>query len=282
MTRWTWSLCAARRLDLPESRSINDERLVPLELAQTLYEKVGTKYKLGFYRHLASYEFALTFLKPRDKVLDIGCGTGYGSSLLAEGCAQVVGIDYSQEAVDYAVKKYSFSKTSFICCNAAETGLPDCGFDAVCSVQVIEHMKDQEAFIKEVLRVLKPGGLFFAATPNTLTYSPGAEVGFDFHHKEYEPAELEDFLSGFFPSVEVYGLFAKSLLARLMHDKDMSLFWRKSWIRLLPRLVRKEIRRRKWRRNRDREVSTADYEVAKGRPMDDSLDLIAVCRKGSA
>jgi ubiquinone/menaquinone biosynthesis C-methylase UbiE len=274
-------LSAGEENSLPKSWTIDDERIVPLELAETLYEKVGTKYKLGFYRHLASYEFALTHLKPQDRVLDVGCGTGYGSSLLAGSCAEVVGIDYSADAIEYALKQYSSPKCSFICGDAAKTDLAENSFDAVCSVQVIEHMQDQEGFVKEVKRVLTPGGVFVAATPNTLTYSPGAEVGFDFHYKEYEPAELVEFLAGFFPTVELYGLFAKSILARLMHDKDMSLFWRRSWIRLMPRLVRKEIRRVLWRRNRDSEVSTADYEVAKDRPMDDSLDLIAVCRKGN-
>jgi SAM-dependent methyltransferase len=253
--------------------------MVPLELAGQLFDKVGPRYKLCFYRHLAAYEFALSQLRPEDRVLDLGCGTGYGTAILAERCAEVTGVDYSTEAVGYAAEHYGSPKCTFREGNALNTGLPDGSVDAVCSVQVIEHIEDQEGFVKEVLRVLAPGGRFVVATPNKATYSPDADVGFAYHHKEYRGQELADFLSRHFSSVRLYGLFAKSVLARVYHDKDLSRYGRGRLLGVMPRFVRKKVRKLLWHRHKSSEISTGDFLVTDDMPVDDSLDLVAVCRK---
>lgn len=274
---------------MAQSRTIDDERMVPLELAGQIFGSVGPRYRLCFYRHLAAYEFALSQLRPEDRVLDLGCGTGYGTTLLAESCAEITGVDYSAEAVAYASEHYGSPKCTFREGDALNTGLPDGSVDAVCSVQVIEHIEDQEGFIKEVLRVLAPGGRFVVATPNKATYSPDADVGFAYHYKEYRGQELADFLSGYFTSVGLYGLFGKSVLARVYHDKDLSRYGRATGplykvaaprlLGVMPRFVRKKVRKLLWHRHKDSEITTGDFVMTDDMPVDDSLDLVAVCRK---
>jgi ubiquinone/menaquinone biosynthesis C-methylase UbiE len=236
--------------------------MVPLELAEQLFDKVGPRYKLCFFRHLAAYEFALSLLRPQDRVLDLGCGTGYGTSVLAGRCAEIVGIDYCEDAIEYARKQYGSTGCSFTCADALNTGLPGGSVDVVCCVQVIEHMKDQEGFVSGVLRVLTSGGRFVVATPNKATYSPDADVGFAYHHKEYRAPELVEFLSKYFSSVKLYGLFARSVLARAYHDRDLRRYSRGSLLAFMPRFVRKKVRKLIWHRHKDSEISTNDFQVS--------------------
>ena len=262
------------------SKTIDDERMVPLDLAAKLYGKVKPGYKLCFYRHVAAYDYVAGLLEPRHRVLDVGSGTGYGSSILAGRCAHLTGVDYSHEAVEYATKNYGCEKCVFRVGDALHTGLPDACVDVVCAVQVLEHMADQKGFILEVLRVLAPGGRFAAVTPNKVTFSPDSEVGFSFHYKEYRARELVEFLSGFFAQVRLYGLFATSLVSRVHHDKKLSRMGRGRLLGLMPVFIRKKVRKFIWHMRKDSEITAKDFEVTDSLPVEDSLDLVAVCQSG--
>ena len=264
---------------MTHERTIDDERMVPLELAEQLFGRVGPRYKLCFFRHRRAYEFVLSVLEPGDRVLDIGCGTGYGTSMFASRCAELTGIDYSRDAIQYASEHYGSSRCNFRQGDALDTGMPEGSLDMVCCVQVIEHMKDQEGFIKEVLRILSPGGRLVVVTPNKATYSSDVDVGFAYHFKEYYAVELEEFLSEFFPVVEMYGLFGKSVLARAYHDRDLRRYSRGSLLAIMPRFVRKKVRKLIWHRHKNSEISTNDFQVTDNMPAEDSLDLVAVCRR---
>ena len=80
--------------------------------------------------------------------------------------------------------------------------IPDNSFDRVISFQVIEHIKDDEAFLIEIKRVLKPGGLAIVTTPNinfTLTRNP-------WHQREYQCDELKKLAENIFSKVEIQGI----------------------------------------------------------------------------
>jgi SAM-dependent methyltransferase len=268
--------------DHPLERTIYDERMIPLELHRQMFGPAGARYQLCFYRHSAQYEFIRTLLRPGDRVLDLGCGTGYGSAVLAPACAGLVGIDYSPEAVAYAREHFGSDKCAFREGDALHTGLPDGSVDFVCTVQVIEHMANQEGFMKEVLRVLAPGGRFVAATPNKTTYSPEGKVGFAFHHKEYHASELNDFLSRYFTQVRMHGLFGRSLLCQAHYDRGLRRYCRGTWLNLMPAYFRRRLRKFVWQRHKRSRISTGDFRVTDRLPIDDSLDLIAVCWKENA
>jgi 2-polyprenyl-6-hydroxyphenyl methylase/3-demethylubiquinone-9 3-methyltransferase len=105
-------------------------------------------------------------LKPKSKVLDIGCGAGFLTNDLAERGHAVTGIDLSEKSLEVA-RKTDVTK-SVIYENASATALPylDDSFDVVCAMDLLEHVTEPEKVVSESARVLKPGGLFFFHTFN--------------------------------------------------------------------------------------------------------------------
>mgnify|MGYP003383426596 CR=1 FL=1 len=128
------------------------------------------KASLGGYviylMHLASYRFARTYCAGR-RVLDFGCGSGYGAASLADVAESVIAVDVSAEAVAFAADRYEAPNLSFRKIEGAGP-LPfeDDQFDVVLSFQVIEHVDDEAAYLREARRVLKPGGVMIIVTPN--------------------------------------------------------------------------------------------------------------------
>jgi len=114
------------------------------------------------FEHLQRYKYAAK--KCKGKILDLGCGTGYGSKILFDKGSEVYAIDNSKEAIGYAKKNYSGPK--YHCNSAEQLPFEDNFFDAVCAFEVIEHIKDPEAVLNEAHRVLKRNGDLFISTPN--------------------------------------------------------------------------------------------------------------------
>jgi len=150
--------------------------------------------------HMNRYFFASQFAK--DKViLDIACGSGYGCSLLSEaGAKKVVGVDISQEAIDYCQKKYS--GIEFLQGGVEKIPLDDKSVDVVVSFETIEHVNEQsqKKFMEEIKRILKNDGLLIISTPNSLVYPKGNE----FHIKELSVDEFKMIVSDKFRNVNLY------------------------------------------------------------------------------
>src|SRR5207244_12483798 len=100
---------------------------------------------------------ALPWCRGRD-VRDGACGVGYGSAYLAREARSVVGVDRDEGAIAYALRRYAGAGVEFRVCDLLELDLPDASFDTVCSFETIEHLPDPEAFLDQVVRVLRPGG----------------------------------------------------------------------------------------------------------------------------
>lgn len=176
------------------------ERVVPERSGEGLA-------RANLIRHKVAYLHARKKSLEAKRVLDVGCGTGYESAMVATPNREVVGIDTSDEAVEWARTMYRDENASFLTMPATELRFPDDSFDAVCSVQSIEHFDDVEVFLSEVVRILRPSGVLAVATPNRLTYSPDGSIN-PFHTKEYDARELDQLLAGSFEEVEVTGLHA--------------------------------------------------------------------------
>lgn len=166
------------------------ERLVP--------EAPGTEDL--YHEHLIRYLFAQQFA-PGKTVLDIGCGCGYGSCLLAEGGAEtVIGVDISEEAIRYSKEHYSARGLDFEVMDCTNLKFPNRTFDLVVAFEIIEHIPNCKGLLSEAKRVLKGDGVFIVSTPNRVTYPPGNP----FHVKEFFLQEFVELLKEFFISVVVY------------------------------------------------------------------------------
>ena len=155
--------------------------------------------------HLARYSFAARLARGK-RVLDAGCGAGYGSAELAQAADRVVGIDCAAEAVEFARANYHLPNLQFE--QASCTGLPhpDGSFDLVVAFEVIEHLEDWRTFLAEARRVLAASGQFIVSTPNKLYYTESrGQVGTNpFHVHEFDFAEFRAELKSIFPYVSMF------------------------------------------------------------------------------
>lgn len=114
---------------------------------------------------LHRYAFARSYCRGRD-VLDVGCGTGHGAAVLAQAARSVTGVDRDRLAVAQAQRQFAHRSLAFATGDAAALPLPDGSVDAVVAFGTVEHLDGHDAFLDEVRRVLRPGGLLIASTPD--------------------------------------------------------------------------------------------------------------------
>jgi 2-polyprenyl-3-methyl-5-hydroxy-6-metoxy-1,4-benzoquinol methylase len=176
-----------------------------------------------YRRHLAVYEWIGARVLGQ-RVLDMACGEGYGSAVLARGAASVVGVDANQEAFDHARLRYRSDNLRF------ERGLVEShgeagSFDAVVFLQTIEHVQDPVAVLTHLRGLLAPGGSVYVSTPNLLTIAPdGAEKSSNpWHIKEYRAHEFDALCRTVFGQVQLLALHhARRLRA---HDLALRAGW---------------------------------------------------------
>lgn len=139
-----------------------------------------------FRRHEAAYLWVVETQPVRGGVvLEAGCGEGYGAALLAAaGAAVVVGLDLDHPTLVHAAHRYA--DVAAVRANLIALPVAAATADLVVSSQVVEHLWDQDAFVAECARVLRPGGSLVVTTPNRRTFPPGNV----FHHRELDAGEL--------------------------------------------------------------------------------------------
>jgi SAM-dependent methyltransferase len=152
--------------------------------------------------HLKRYEFACPHCIAA-QVLDAGCGAGYGSAHLAEVAARVVGVDVSEEAIEYARRRYRRPNLEFMVGDLLALELGDASFDVVCSFETIEHVDDVERYLGEIARVLRPDGTFVVSTPRVEATTRAPDN--PFHRVELSRDDFEATLATRFEDVELYG-----------------------------------------------------------------------------
>ena len=233
---------------------------LPLTGERTLPDVPEENY--WFRRHLVVYEWIAARCAGLD-VVDMACGEGYGTGVLAQRAARVTGVDANPEAHAHAAAKYTAPGVRF------ERDLVDrfsqpC--DAVVFLQTIEHVEDPEA----VLRHFKAmADVVYVSTPNVLTLAPeGAEKsGNPWHLKEYRAEEFADLCESAFDDVEMFGLFH----ARKLRVHELAL--KAGWDSVHPALgLTKPFYNRF-----TPAISARDFALREG-PLERALDFVAVLR----
>jgi SAM-dependent methyltransferase len=153
--------------------------------------------------HVSRYSFAAT-LAAGKRVLDVGCGTGYGAASLAQTAAHTVGFDISPEAVEYATQHYG-EKVEFLVGSAENFPASLGAFGLITAFEVIEHLADWPRLLSEANRVLADDGLFLVSTPNKTYYAEARqrEGPNPFHIHEFEYEEFREALTAWFPHVRI-------------------------------------------------------------------------------
>jgi 2-polyprenyl-3-methyl-5-hydroxy-6-metoxy-1,4-benzoquinol methylase len=219
-----------------------------------------------FRRHLVVYEWIAARIGGVS-VVDLACGEGYGSDVLARSAYSVVGVDANPDAHEHARLRYRAPNLRFVR-NMVEMYSEPC--DAVVFLQTIEHIQDPDAVLENVKGMLRAGGAAYVSTPNVLTLAPaGAErSGNPWHLREYRAEEFRALCEAHFGSVELYGLFH----ARTLRVHELAL--RVGWDRVHAAL-------RLTKPFYDRfvpAISTRDFALRAERDLDRALDFVAVLK----
>jgi len=158
-----------------------------------------------WYEHWHRYAFARP-LAAGKRVLDVACGEGYGSALLSDVAAEVVGLDIDPDSIAHASSRYAAHR-NLRYQQADATALPfaDASFDLIVSFETLEHLTAQEQLLAGFARVLTDDGLLVISSPDKRTYSELAGFRNEFHVRELYREELLDLLKPHFPEVRLYG-----------------------------------------------------------------------------
>jgi len=237
-------------------------------------------------QHRTAYRFVRPFAAGR-RVVEIGCGMGFGAKLLSEVAAEVLAIDSSASAIAAVRQSLDAANVTVRVGDAMTLSPDDMRCDLLVALQVIEHLPAPETFAAMAAEATRPRGLCILSTPNALL-SVGENP---YHVREYTAPEFEALLSNSFPSVHLYGVHG-SHRARSYHARRRRLT--RSLLRvdvfglrrILPRAVTRRvadvlglavklclIRREPQTEATDWE---GEYTVAEGN-LDEALDLLAVC-----
>jgi 2-polyprenyl-3-methyl-5-hydroxy-6-metoxy-1,4-benzoquinol methylase len=235
---------------------------LPLTGERTLPDVPEENY--WYRRHLAVYEWIAARLAGK-RVVDMACGEGYGSAVLAGGATSVVGVDANPEAHEHARLRYVRDNLRYER-DLVESFSEPC--DAVVFLQTIEHVQDAGAILEHFKSMLTPTGVAYVSTPNLLTLAPpGAEKSDNpWHLREYRTEEFRGLCEAHFARVEMFGLFhARKLRA---HELALRLGWDR---------VHKGLRLTgPFYERFTPAISSSDFRLRQG-DLDRALDFLAVC-----
>lgn len=242
------------------------------------------RFMQGFFAYVLARPYAVG-----RRVLDAGCGEGYGADYLAGVARWVVGVDLDAACVQAARRRYTRPNLVFASMDLCRLGFATGSMELVVSFAVIEHVEDYEAYLRELARVTHPNGVAILEALNRQT-----SISLDlWHYKEFNAVELRTALRAFFEDVELWGMVGKTPRAVAYRQK------RERVIRWIVRLGGLQLRRRLsrsaylrlylaaqkamrvwlWKRHlRGQGLTTEDFTVTQ-EGIERAWSFFAVCRR---
>ena len=154
--------------------------------------------RFTYFALLSLYDFATRYTRGK-RVLDLGCGVGYGSYYLASrGAAHVIGIEIDDKSYNYACDRYRHDKVTFLKNNVellAQNPKYVGKLDVIYCSNVMEHIPNYDGALVAVKKLLSPNGLYIQITPPS-----GQSKGNPFHVTNFTIPEWAEILNMFFPS----------------------------------------------------------------------------------
>lgn len=254
---------------------VEEERIVP-----------GTPvWDASYPDHIQRYRFARDLVPPGARVLDAGCGVGYGTAEIADGgAADVVAVDIAQEALDLARRHFDRPSITWLRddCQVLERAGAFAPFDVIINFENIEHLPDPERFVARARQLLRANGTLLTSTPNRLLLNrlrgvaPDERSSNPHHLSELSEVEFRHLLGRYFTDVRIrYQCPTGRARARLRIRSAAGS------LRLLPavRTLRSVVQpRRSARADDPAPPRTLEWEIrSHNRGPDIAWTLIAVC-----
>ena len=217
-----------------------------------------------YQRHLIAYKEAAKIVS--GTVLEVGSGEGYGIMELAPITEKYIAVDKYDTHISDELK--GENDITFIQTEVPPLkGIDDDSVDFVVTFQVIEHIQNDELFLKEIKRVLKTGGKLIMTTPNikmSLTRNP-------WHIREYNPEQMGNIVKSAFENFELKGIFGnekvmdyyqknKESVAKITRWDILNMqYWMPGWLLQIPYDILNRFNRHSLQDNNGEIVNTVEY-----------------------
>lgn len=156
--------------------------------------------------HIHRYNETLSQVRENDIILDLACGTGFGSHILSQHTKNlVIGGDIAEDAIKACRIDWPGQNLRFEVLDGTKLPYENEYFDIIVSFETIEHTTKYMEMLHEFNRVLKPSGVAFISTPNFPVNSPSGKVLNPYHTQEFTYDELEKILTSVFREVKIQG-----------------------------------------------------------------------------
>jgi len=175
-----------------------------------------------FYKHYKPYTFIYRQVEGK-KILEIGCGAGYGINLLATKADKIKTVDIDIDSLNYAKNNSNATNIEYIHKNVLNgLDFEDNSFDIIISFQVIEHFNKKEVskYLIEMKRVLKPYGVIYITTPNRdIRLYPLQKPKNKYHPVEYSYSSLKKMLENHYKNVSIKALHSNKEIENIFNTR---------------------------------------------------------------